>query len=61
MTPFPAGDANGAYQEEKNKELNKLFIDERHTDIIGPIGCADSSTIYAGWENGNSGSCEVDV
>lgn len=35
--PFPTGNANGAYQEAEYADLNKLFIDERHIDISGPV------------------------
>lgn len=38
--PFPTGSANGAYQEEANAKLNKLFIDERHVDVVGPLAGA---------------------
>lgn len=35
--PFPTGNANGAFAEAKHAEKNKLFIDERHIDISGPV------------------------
>ena len=35
--PFPTGSANGAFKEPENEALNKLFIDEHHFDICGPI------------------------
>lgn len=38
--PFPTGSANGAYKEEAYAELNKLYIDERHMDIHGPVAGA---------------------
>lgn len=34
--PFPTGNANGAYQMEEYRDLNKRFVDERHIDIEGP-------------------------
>lgn len=34
--PFPTGSANGAYQEKEHEKENKLFIDERHVDVVGP-------------------------
>lgn len=34
--PFPTGNANGAYQMEEHRALNKIFVDERHVDIEGP-------------------------
>lgn len=38
--PFPTGSANGAYKEEENAALNKLYIDERHLDVNGPLNDA---------------------
>ena len=35
--PFPTGSANGAYQEAEYAERNKLYIDERHMDLCGPV------------------------
>ena len=35
--PFPTGSAGGAFSSAENKELNKIFIDERHMDITGPM------------------------
>lgn len=35
--PFPTGSANGAYKESEYADLNKLFIDERHMDMSGPL------------------------
>lgn len=35
--PFPTGSASGAYKEDEFAELNKLYIDERHIDISGPV------------------------
>lgn len=34
--PFPTGSANGAYQEKKNRDRGKFFLDERHMDVEGP-------------------------
>lgn len=36
-SPFPTGNANGAYKNPEHSGLNKLFIDERHIDISGPV------------------------
>ncbi len=36
-SPFPTGSADGAFQDPENARLNKLFVDERHIDISGPI------------------------
>ena len=38
--PFPTGSANGAFKEAEYSGLNKLFIDERHMDIQGPMAGA---------------------
>ena len=35
--PFPTGSASGAYKEPENTSLNKLFLDERHVDLTGPL------------------------
>lgn len=35
--PFPTGSANGAYQDADYADCNKLFIDERHVDLVGPF------------------------
>jgi hypothetical protein len=35
--PFPTGSASGAYKEDEHALLNKLYIDERHIDISGPV------------------------
>lgn len=35
--PFPTGSANGAYKEPEYAGLNKLFLDERHVDLTGPL------------------------
>ena len=35
--PFPTGSASGAYKEPENAALNKIFLDERHVDLTGPI------------------------
>lgn len=35
--PFPTGSANGAFLEPENDRLNKIFIDEHHFDICGPV------------------------
>ena len=35
--PFPTGSADGAFREPENAHLNKLFIDERHLDLTGPM------------------------
>ena len=35
--PFPTGSANGAFREAAHAGLNKLFIDERHMDVCGPL------------------------
>ena len=35
--PFPTGSANGAYREKEYAHLNKLYIDERHLDMRGPV------------------------
>ncbi len=36
-SPFPTGSANGAYGKPENREWNKLYIDERHMDVRGPV------------------------
>ena len=36
-SPFPTGSADDAYKEPENATLNKLFLDERHIDICGPV------------------------
>jgi len=35
--PFPTGSADGAYREKEYEKLNKIFVDERHIDISGPL------------------------
>jgi len=36
-SPFPTGSADGAFKDPENAGLNKLFLDERHIDICGPV------------------------
>lgn len=36
-SPFPTGNANGAFQEAGYQNLNKLYVDERHMDLRGPV------------------------
>src|SRR5690625_3867974 len=40
-SPFPTGNANGAYKEGEYEKLNKLYVDERHMDIRGPFENAE--------------------
>lgn len=35
--PFPTGAADGALKLDENRSLNKIFLDERHCDMTGPI------------------------
>lgn len=35
--PFPSGSAGGAFSLPENRDLNKIFIDERHMDVTGPM------------------------
>ncbi len=35
--PFPTGSADGAFREKEYEKLNKMFVDERHIDINGPM------------------------
>ncbi len=37
FTDFPTGSAGNALENGEHPELNKLFIDERHIDICGPM------------------------
>ena len=34
--PFPTGAANGLLEQEAYKKLNKVYLDERHMDVMGP-------------------------
>lgn len=39
--PFPTGSANGAFMEPGNIQKGKLYLEERHTNIRGPLKNAD--------------------